>query len=122
MTRRLRLLAALLTTVVVTGMSVQPAHADNPVTTHLHASAKYVDRTDQLCAKVTAAGPKRWAEAHILVDGSPRWSKIDVGNGDAKWSCTKNLSIAEDQRFTLVVMACSKPTNACAGKRVSFFS
>ncbi|MGJ9411262.1 hypothetical protein ACHAAC_01010 [Aeromicrobium sp. CF4.19] len=123
MTKQLRLMGAVLAgVVVVMAMAISPAHADNPVITHLGAAAKYVDRTDQLCAKITAPNDKQWAEAHILVNGVPRWTKIDRGNGDRKWSCTRNLSIPEDERFTLLVMSCSKPTNSCAGKRVTFFS
>jgi hypothetical protein len=105
--------------------SVAPAHADNPVLSHQWATGKYLDATDQLCARIDSGfnTSASWATAEIRLDGVLKWSRTDYGNGDSQFTCTPNLSIPEDKQYVLVVKACTTYANpACTSVRTTFFS
>lgn len=105
-------------------LGTAPAQADNPVLTDNWASAKYVDNTDQLCARVGANfGGSFWSEAVILDGDRIVKSKLKVGNRNAAWACTANLSIPEDQRYTLLLRSCTEHSYpSCTTKRTGFYS
>ena len=117
-------LTAAATVGLVLGIGIAPAQADNPVLNDNWASAKYIDNTDQLCARVGANfGNGFWAEALIRKDGTTVKSKLKVGNHNGSWACTANLSIPEDQPYTLMLRSCTEHSlPSCTVKRNSFFS
>jgi len=125
MTRTRSIAAAAIGAAALIGLTVTPAHASNPVLPHSWAVSKYLDETDQLCAKVDSGfnTSATWATAEIRLDGVLQWSKTDYGNGDNVFACTQNLSIPEDKAYTLVVKACTTYANpTCTSARTSFYS
>jgi hypothetical protein len=119
------LVGAVVGAAALTFLSVAPASASNPVLTHSWATGKYLDETDQLCARVDSAfgTSATWATAEIRLDGVLKWSKSDYGNGDTAFSCTGNLSIPEDKQYVLVVRACTTYANpTCTSDRTTFYS
>lgn len=115
----LRSLAAVTGSLALVGLTMVPAHADNPVLPNGSATGKYVDLTDKLCAKTSNSA--YYAEVVILSGGSVKFRKIDRAN-DGSFACTGNLSIPEDKQYTLSVLNCSKASLACTGKSTTFFS
>ena len=114
-----RALAAAAGAVAVLGLTVVPAQADNSVLHNNGVSGKYVDVTDQLCARTSQAGT--YAEVLIMSGSTIKFRVIDR-TVDGAWKCTGNLSIPEDQKYTLSVLNCDKSTLACFGKRTTFYS
>lgn len=103
-------------------MGAAPASASNPQLNDAWASAKYVDLTDQLCAR-SDFGSGFYAIASIRLDGQVLWSKTAVGDGTNTWKCTANLSIPEDKLYTLVLESCTVHSNPrCTTKRTTFYS
>jgi hypothetical protein len=125
MTPTRSIVGAVVGAAALTALSVTPAMASNPVLPHSWATGKYLDETDQLCAKVDSAfdTSRTWATAEIRLDGVVKWSKTDYGNGDNAFSCTANLSIPEDKQYVLVVSACTTYANpTCTSARTTFYS
>jgi hypothetical protein len=109
----------------VLALGVAPASANNPLIEHQWAKAKYIDVTDQLCAKVASYmdTSASWATAEIRLSGDVLWSKSDYGNSDNVWACTGNLSIPEDKQYVLVVKACTIYANPlCTSVSTTFYS
>ncbi len=109
---------------IALAVAVAPAQASNPVLRGTFTAAKYVDETDQLCVRVEGnLGSGFWGEALIRKNGTTVASRFKVGNHDGSWSCTRNLSIPEDQPYTLVLRDCTEHAYpSCTIKRTSFYS
>ena len=125
MSTRRKVWGAAVGAVALAVLTTTPAYASNPVLTHSWATGKYLDLTDQLCAKVDSGfnTSATWATAEIRLNGVTQWSKTDYGNGDHQFVTTETLSIPEDKANVLVGSAGTVYANPhCTSAKTDFFS